>query len=184
MKHFILLLFLSFSVYASAQCNELIKVSHEEYEKNFIEGKQPQSSADFVTKDGVTQIEGTDFIYNDSYEDGDVLVYKAMGKLNDMYVLKQEDELREYCYLLRDKPSLDVELCGEPVMYNNYILAIEGSHTDYALDVEVWKVKSNKVKLIKKISLTPCKIYVVDSAFISNGYIYLNYESEFYKVKI
>ena len=184
MKHIILLICLSFSVYASAQCDDLIKTSREEYEKNFTEAKLPQPSADFVTKDGVTEIEDTGFIYNDSYEDGDVLVYKAMGKLNDMYVLKQEDELRENCYLLRDEPSLDVKLCGEPVMYNNYILAIEGSHTDYALDVEVWKVKSNKVNLIKKISLTPCKIFVVDSAFISNGYIYLNYESEFYKVKI
>ena len=111
----------------------------------------------------------------------------VVGEKDNWIVVMEQGYHQQYYYLMNKTTNKVDTLVGYPFIFNNLLLCVESSYTDGTEFVELWKIKRNKAKLIKKFSLRYCKycISCAGESYFKDGFFYWEFGKEkFMKIKM
>lgn len=143
------------------------------------------SSHILYKKDGFIKIETKDstYFFKDDLSNEYFYEYSIVGyKRNWILLLGQTYNTDEY-FLINKKTNRIYTLVGFPQIYKNYLLCIEGDHTDGTKYIEIWKMRQNKIKQVIKFNLKQYDIILGD-IYMYGNYIYIASDKIFLKIAI
>ena len=112
--------------------------------------------------------------------------YSVVGQneKNKWVLIKGEDELQDYYYIVNQKENKIDTLVGNPMIFGNKLICQEGSYTDGTDFIELWDSTNGKLKLIKKFSLRSYGIFA-DEIYLKGNTIFVRFKTNKYlKLKI
>jgi hypothetical protein len=112
--------------------------------------------------------------------------YSVVGQneRNKWVLIKGENELQDYYYIVNQKENKIDTLVGNPMIFGNKLLCQEGSYTDGTDFIELWDSTNGKLKLIKKFSLRSYGIFA-DEIYLKGNTIFVRFKTNKYlKLKI
>ena len=105
-----------------------------------------------------------------------IIIYEFYGKLESKkWIFVKETKLNsEKYYLINTLTSKIDILIGEPRIFENEIVCLEGSYTDSPRILEVYSIVKSNLTKIFKMSLSNCKdLITAESPYLLNNKIYL-----------
>lgn len=131
------------------------------------------------------------FVFKDNLSEESFFEYSYLGEFQEYNwtLILGQDYNQNYYYLINMESSKIYSLVGPPQIYNNKILAIEGSYTDGSALIEIWDIEKNQIIKGKSFSVKKCMIYGIQEAFLNEEYLYIrnsysSIKNDFYKLKI
>ncbi|WP_243349519.1 hypothetical protein [Parabacteroides sp. FAFU027] len=108
----------------------------------------------------------------------------GQDKKYEWILIKGEDELQDYYYIVNQNLNKIDTLVGNPMIFGDKLLCQEGSYTDGTDFIELWDTTDGKLKRIKKFSLRTFGIYV-DEIYLKGDMIFVRFKTNKYlKLKI
>lgn len=115
--------------------------------------------------------------FENEYEGNEAITsYKVFGQIKiKKWVFVEELGLNSVTYYLINTQTSKIDtLVGEPKIFGNEIVCIEGSYTDSPRFLEVYSISNNTIKIKFKMSLTHCKdLVTAEEPFLYDSKIYL-----------
>ena len=201
MKHFfvVLLLFVLFFLPCRSQtlmnqmdfeiCEKIVYLDSMEFFSSKQNWEAFDSMTNIVKINGIIEIPLKDnvLIFEDDTTDAGYFEHFVIGEKDNWIVVMGQDYHKEYYYLINKITCKIDTLVGYPLIFHNLLLCVEGSYTDGTGYIELWKIKRNKAKLIKKFSLRYCKYPAgcCGEAYLKDDFFYWEFSKEKYmKIKI
>jgi hypothetical protein len=160
-------------------CDKVIEIDTVEFNSNFIKSDSFQPTNRFVKADGKLIIRTKDSIYtfttNNEHGDYNPL-FKVVGEdTNKNWVWIEEQGLHSARYFIVNTKTSRVDtLVGPAKMFGDKLVSLEDGYTDSQRIVEIYKIKDDKISLIKKFSLEPCdKLCCVRTIYLKDKTIFL-----------
>lgn len=160
-------------------CDKVVEIDTTEYKSNFIKSDLLKSTNRFVKTDGKLTIRTKDSVYtftdNNEHGDYDPLFKIAGEDVNRNWIWIEEQDLHTVKYfLINVKTSRIDTLIGPPKIFGNKIICLEEEYTDGPRNVEIYRIKNDKIVLIKNFRLSPCdKLCCVRTIYLKGKTIFL-----------
>lgn len=160
----ICILVITNTAYSQSACSiaELIDKTY------FLQHEQPSSFFDTLNLPRKTShtlkfnFAGKPITFKDDLSDRNYVEYFFAGndRKRNWLLIKKQDYNQEYFYLFQSTSKNIDTLVGQPFIYGNKIICLEGSYTDSPRYIEVWDIKKDKLVRIANFSLSrECAIY-------------------------
>jgi hypothetical protein len=168
------------------ECEKLIRVDSLEFVKNKIPSEKFDKISELKKVNGEIKIPNQNKLFKDNLSEDKFIEHTVTGKYKDLNLIMGQG-LNQNIYFLVNNGKIDT-LVGNPQIFENRILSIEDSYTDFPEIIEIWEIKENgKLKFDKSFSIKYCKDSAIKESYINKNILYIctGYEwgkNQFYKV--
>jgi hypothetical protein len=161
-------------------CERIVEIDTTEYRSNFVDNDLLKSTNRFVKTDGKLTIRTTGSVYtfidNNEHGDYDPLFRVAGEDVNRNWIWIEEQDLHTVKYFLINVKTSHIDtLIGPPKIFGDKIVCLEEGYTDSPRHVEIYRIKTDKIVLIKSFRLSPCdQLCCVESIYLRGKTIFLS----------
>lgn len=189
--YFILFSLISSNSLNSIDCNSIVKIDNSSYNLNKVKHEDFRNKSNLKKISTQIKINNTSIVFNDNLSEENFIEYSIIGedKKGKWILILGQDYNQSYYYLINKEKGNKYKLIGEPKIYNNKIVCIEGAYTDSSAIIEIWNFKSNNISLQKSFSLKKCMIFNIQDSYLKGNQLYIKNSFEisnydYYKLKI
>lgn len=167
---------------------KIAKIDSLEFYSNKVSCKRFDKLSTIKKINGIIKVPVGNFEieFHDDTNNENPIEYSVVGQngKNKWTLIKGQDELQDYYYMVNQELNKVDTLVGNPMIFGDKLLCLEGSYTDGTDFIEVWNSKNGKLELTKKFSLRSFGIFA-DEIYLRDNTVYVRYKSNKYlKMKI
>lgn len=115
------------------------------------------------------------FVFRDDISDQYYHEFFPWGQFRQWLIVYGQDYHHQRFYMINLNTDSLFTLIGEPRIYDDKILCIEGDYADSPLRIELWKMTLDNLNLLFCTSLRSLGIHGIDDIYLYNNHIFLNY---------
>jgi hypothetical protein len=141
-------------------CDRIVEIDTTEFKSNFVKSDMALSTNSLFKTDGKLTIKTKDsaytFIDNNGGDYGPL--YKIVSEdVDKNWIWIEEQDLHTARhFLINTKTSRIDTLIGPASIFGDKIVSLEDGYTDSPRIVEIYKIKNDKIVLLRKFPLKPC----------------------------
>ena len=113
------------------------------------------------------------FIFRDDLSDSNYHEFFSWGQFKQWLIVYGQDYHQQRFYMISLNTDSLTSLIGEPRIYGDKILCVEGDYADSPLLIELWQMNSDGLNMLFCKSLRSLGLHGIQDWFYSNGHIFL-----------
>ena len=124
----------------------------------------------------VVKCKNQTYVFENNFSDEDFVEYHHRGYYKVWQLIQKMGYNDESYYLINVQTDEVDTLIGDPKIYDNMMVCLEGSHTDTKNRIDVWKLSNYQNEIIFSMNLTDIDVFYVDDFYLFDNclYIYFN----------